>query len=34
MRHKDQFEKLEKEGKLKEFIERKQEEADKKRVKR
>ena len=34
LRHKDQFEKLEKSGKLKEFIERKAEENDKKRVKR
>lgn len=34
MRHKEQFEKLEKTGKLKEFIEKQTEIQDKKRVKR
>ena len=34
MRYKEKFETLEKSGKLKEFIEKKQEETDKKRVRR
>ena len=33
-RHKDRFEKLEKEGKLDDFIKNRQEESDKKRVRR